>query len=257
MLPVINPARISVTNSAVFPDINPARISVTNSAVFPVINPARISVTNSAVFPVINPAGIPVINSALFPVNYLAGIPVINSAGIINSAVVNPAGIAAFGEYARATSMASCVRVFQVATPAVQRDGTQMQPGPDREQAAPQAPGSLVALAAPVPSGKQNRGNRTVRPGTVAAALALGFWINNHSFNPKPLPPPWHSSRRILRRGRGLKGQICWTLEAAPCSPWLRRSSMPGRQHQRLPLKIRRLPLTKRGLPRSFAGGVR
>jgi hypothetical protein len=63
----------------------------------------------------------------------------------------------------------------------------QMQPDREREPAAPIAPvaDSHVAPAAPVPSGKQNRGNRSVRPGTMAAALALGFYISNHSYNSK------------------------------------------------------------------------
>jgi hypothetical protein len=222
MLPVTNSALIPVTNSAVIPVINPAGIPVTNSAVIPV--------TNSALIPVINPALIPVTNSAVIPVINPAVIPVTNSALI---PVINPAVIAAFGEYARAMqpmrntvariaetvapfadiaevakSMASCVRVVQVATPAVLREGTQMQPGLDREQAAPIAPmaGSLVALAAPVPSGKQNRGNRSVRPGTMAAALALGIYISSHSYNSKLTASALAQFAANFAAREGLKG---------------------------------------------------
>jgi hypothetical protein len=62
-----------------------------------------------------------------------------------------------------------------------------MQSYKEREPEAPIAPvaNSRVAPAVPAPCRKQNRGNRTVRPGTVAAAVAIGLYVAHTSYDSK------------------------------------------------------------------------
>jgi hypothetical protein len=108
------------------------------------------------------------------------------------------------------TGLAESFRRMGESVPTIQWDfaAPQMQSDREREPAAPLAPvaGSQVAPSAPAPSRKQNRGNRTTRPGTVAAAVALGFYLRDRRYNPKLTPSALALLAADFAEEQGLKG---------------------------------------------------